>query len=258
MKTNPLLIPAIALLALGAPAAAQMSQGTYSGQNGGNGYQNRAGANLSARIAQLQARLQAGVQSGAISRQEAIPLRQQLRQLTRLEGQYSRNGLTGQERAELQQRIRDLRQQLRTADGGAQGRYDPWNQWDQEDRYGQHGPYGQNGEYVDRIDRNNDGFDDRDYDRDGRWDDDVNNGGYQQPARTGGLGGILGNVLGGVGLGGGLRVGQSAPANLYAVPAEYRDQYRDGNGAYYRSDGRSIYQIDARTNVVARVYPLNR
>jgi hypothetical protein len=30
--------------------------------------------------------------------------------------------------------------------------------------------------------------------------------------------------------------------------------YRDGNGVYYRSDGRNIYQIDARTNVVTRVF----
>jgi hypothetical protein len=64
-----------------------------------------------------------------------------------------------------------------------------------------------------------------------------------------GLGGLIDNVLGG----GGLRVGQRATANLGGVPAEFRNQYRDGNGVYYRSDGRSIYQIDAQTQTVVRV-----
>jgi hypothetical protein len=42
------------------------------------------------------------------------------------------------------------------------------------------------------------------------------------------------------------------------VPYEYRGQYRDGGGVYYRSDGRAIYQIDARTNTVLGVYPVGR
>ena len=42
------------------------------------------------------------------------------------------------------------------------------------------------------------------------------------------------------------------------MPYEYRNQYRDGNGVYYRSDNRAIYQIDARTDTVVRIYSLNR
>jgi nuclear transport factor 2 (NTF2) superfamily protein len=42
------------------------------------------------------------------------------------------------------------------------------------------------------------------------------------------------------------------------VPSQYRYQYRDGNGVYYRSDGRAIYQIDARTDTVLRVYSMDR
>ena len=56
----------------------------------------------------------------------------------------------------------------------------------------------------------------------------------------------------------GLSVGARASANLYAVPSEYRYRYRDGNGVYYRSDGRQIYQIDARTNTILRIYPFDR
>lgn len=268
MKKIILSMAAVSALAIGAPAAAQyQTQNSYQTQNGVN-----ANGNLSARIDQLRVRIQAGVQSGAISRTEALPLRQQLRALTQLERQYSANGLSGQERSDLQQRLRTLREQVRTADGGANGRYD---QYDRDNGYGQTGQYGNqsgqygNGQYDRAYDRNNDGFDDRDLDRDGRWDDDARNGanngsygngtygnddGYEQPATRGGLGGVIDNVLGR----GGLRVGQRASGNLSAVPSAYRDQYRDSGSSYFRTDGRQIYQIDARTQTVVRVYAMNR
>jgi hypothetical protein len=44
------------------------------------------------------------------------------------------------------------------------------------------------------------------------------------------------------------------PNNLYGVPSQYQSQYRDGNGVYYRSDGRCIYQIDARNDTVIRIF----
>jgi hypothetical protein len=254
LKKIILSLGAVSALAIAAPAAAQYSN---------NGYQNSAGANgnISARVAQLGTRLQAGIQSGTISRQEARSLRQQLQQLSQLERRYSMNGLDGRERADLQQRIRTVRQQIRVADGGNQAR---WDRYDSEDGYDRNGDYrnaddyrrdGRYGEYDrnGRIDRNNDGYDDRDYDRDGRWDDDQQ-GGYGQPVQRGGLAGMVDALMGG----GGLRVGQRASANLYGVPNEYRGQYRDGNGAYYRSDGRQIYQIDARSDTVVRVYPMSR
>jgi hypothetical protein len=259
MKKILLSMAAVSALAIGAPAAAQYNNGNYQSQNGYN--QNRGygtGAGVEMRIDQLQARLQAGVQSGAISRQEAVQLRAQLRQISQIERQYSRNGIDVRERQDLQLRIRNLRQQIRYAEGrgnvgyGNQGAYG--NQGGYDDRYGQQG----------RIDQNRDGYDDRDYDRDGRWDDDVQGGyqgqggydqrGYEQPSR-GGLGGILGSILGG---NAGLRVGQRASGNLSGLPYEYQGQFRDGNGAYYRTDGRNIYQIDARTQTVIRIYQMNR
>jgi hypothetical protein len=268
MKKILLSMAAVSALAIGAPVAAQ-----YQNQGYGNGnYQANVNGNVAARIGQLQARIQAGVQSGAISRQEAQPLRQQLRQLTQLERQYSINGLSGQERADLQQRIRNLRQQIQYAEGG-RGRFNDERYGNNEGRYGTSDrvdrdrdgyddrDYDRDGRWdddrygsSDRIDQNRDGYDDRDYDRDGRWDDDVNDGRYEQPAQRGGIGGILGNIFGG----GGLRVGQRVSGNLGGVPYEYRDQFRDGNGVYYRSDGRQIYQIDARSQTVVRVYPMNR
>ena len=107
----------------------------------------------------------------------------------------------------------------------------------------------------DRVDRDRDGYDDRDYDRDGRWDDDHQDRRYEEPAQRGGIGGVIDSVLG---RGGGLRVGQRVSGDLYGLPYEYRNHYRDGNGVYYRTDGRQIYQIDARSETVIRVYPMSR
>jgi hypothetical protein len=243
-------------LAVAAPVAAQNygSQG-YGNQGYGNqGYGNQGYANaggtvgVANRIAQLDARLQAGIQSGAISRQEAQSLRAQLRQLRQLERQYSYNGLTQQERQDLQQRLRSVRQQLRTADDG---------RYDQDSRYGSWDDGNDNGGYA-QGGYNNGGYNNGGY----------NNGGYAQGGpyqdvqevceTRGGLGGVIDRVVGRDDCGGGFRVGQRVSGNLYSVPNEYRYQYRDGNGVYYRSDGRQIYQIDARTNTVVRVYGMGR
>jgi hypothetical protein len=268
MKKILFSMAAISALAAGAPAAAQYANGNYQTQQGyyqDRGYDNDSRAEM--RIDQLQARLQAGVQSGAITRNEAVQLRAQLRQLSQIERQYSRNGITVAERQDLQLRIRNLRQQIRYAEG--RGNVGYGNQGYGNQGYGNQG-YGNQGQYdgrygqQGRIDQNRDGYDDRDYDRDGRWDDDVQGGyqgqggydqrGYEQPSR-GGIGGILGSILG---TNVGLRVGQRASGNLYDLPYEYRNQFRDGNGAYFRTDGRNIYQIDARSQTVVRVYQMNR
>jgi hypothetical protein len=214
------------LLALAAPASAQYYPGNQNQYGNQSQYGNQANANLTVRINQLQVRLQEGVQAGTITRGEATPIRQQIRDLTRLDRQYSANGYTGQERSALQQRIRQVRQQLRTADNGANGRY---NQWDVEDGYSQSGQQqGYNQGYQQPQE------------------------GYQQPVQQGGIAGVIGQLLGV----GGLQVGQRVPNNLYGVPSQYQSQYRDGNGVYYRSDGRRIYQIDARNDTVIRVFAM--
>lgn len=228
---------ALSALSIGMPAAAQ-----YSGPRSGSQANAYSNGNISARIQQLHARFDAGVRNGSISRREAAPLRQQLRQLTQIERRYSMNGVTGRERADLQQRMRSVRQQIRTADGGNQAR---WDRYDREDGYGRW----DRSDREDGYGREYGGTDDHDYGRDGNWDDNR----YQQPASTG-LGGVVAAILGT----GGLQVGQQAPASLYGVPEEYRNQYRDSRDVYYRSDGRQIYGIDARTRTVARVYGMNR
>ena len=221
-----LLIAASALgaLATAAPAAAQYtnqnSQGAYGNVNAGGGM------GLQNRIARLDARIQAGVQAGTIDRNEARTLRQQLRDITRLERQYSRNGLSQQERQDLQMRVRNFRDQLAMADG---------RRGNDQYGYGDGGAYGQGGPY----------------------DAYCEDTGSQQ---QGGLGGIIDSIFGGNNnsrdCDTGVRVGQRVSGNLYAVPSNLRSRYRDGGGVYYRSDGRNILQIDARTQTVLRVYDL--
>jgi hypothetical protein len=263
-------------LGVATPAAAQ-----YVNANAGGavGVENR--------LAQLESRIQAGVQAGSIDRTEAWRLRQEHRQLTRLYRQYSRNGLTVQERTDLQARFRDLRQDIRLADGGrtwrdgdryganvyqgtrydSRGRVDPNGMYD---RSGRRIPdnvlYGNNVYQGQRYDRDGDPDEDGMYDRYGnRLPDNVygQGGPYEEVCDRndrGGLGGLIDDLFGGDDdcRGVGLRVGQRVTGSLGAVPYEYRSQYRDGNGYYFRSDGRQIYQIDARTQTVVRIYSMNR
>ena len=209
-----------------------------------------ANSNIDLRVNELQTSLQTEVRAGRITRGEAQPIRQRLRELRQLEAQYSANGLNWTERQDLQVRIRDLRSQINYASRNDLTRYGA-NTW---------------------IDNNRDGFDDRDVNRDWTIDRAYGaNGNYQngyygqggpyEPVvqctapQRGGIAGILGSVLGTANNSYcGLQVGQRVSSGLYAVPYQYQGQYRDGNGVYYRSDGRAIYQIDARTNVVTRVY----
>jgi hypothetical protein len=185
----------------------------------------RAGANISNRIAQLETRLQAGIQSGEINRTEARSLRRQVRELQRLDARYSSNGLTVQERQDLQQRLRSVRQQFRLADGG--GNNGRWADSDDDGYQGQGGAYVAAYEEVDACDGN------------------------------GSLGGLIGGIFGSRNRDC-VEVGERAPSNLGALPYELRNQFRDGNGIAYRTDGQLIYQIDVRTNTVLRVYGTRR
>lgn len=234
MKTL-LVSLAVSAAAITSPAAAQYPSDGY--QNRGDNYRDddRAGANIAPRIEQMRLRIQAGVRSGAISRREAVSLRANLRSLTQLERQYSRSGLTNSERQELQTRLRALRQDVRRADGGANSRYDDWDR---------------------QNDRDDDRYDDRGYGTDGRWDEDDRDDDDRQASQRGGIGGLIDNVLGRNEAT--LQVGERAPSDLYGVPYEYRDRYRDTSQSYYRSDGRQIYQIDARTQAVVRIHTMNR
>ena len=238
-------------LLMAGPAAAQYRGAPYPApvyQTGG----------IDARIGQLRLRLDAELRRGTISRGEAAALRARLDEITRLQRFYLRNGLNSVEQVDLERRLRDFQLAMRNASDrdGRYGRYDDDRDDDYRDddryrdddddrrgnSYGRRDMDDDDDDYRgdERLDRDRDGWDDRDRDRDGRWRDDVSSGAGVDVS---------------IGM---LRVGQRATANLGGVPYEYRDRYRDGGGVYYRSDGRAIYQIDARTNAVIRVYPIGR
>ena len=205
-----------------APALAQSTQADVNAE---------AGAGIDNRIAQLETRLQAGIRAGTIDRQETRNLRPQLRELTRLERRYSRDGLSQQERRDLQQRIRSVRQQIRLADNGNYDRYERYgyNDDDYYDTYASGaGAYGQGGPY-----------------------EEVS----EVCGARSGISGILGNLLGGGDHG--LSVGERVTGGLAALPTEYRTQFRDGGGYYYRYADGKVIQVDSRTQTVARIYDVD-
>jgi hypothetical protein len=55
-----------------------------------------------------------------------------------------------------------------------------------------------------------------------------------------------------------LKIGQSDPGDMSAVPQQYQAEFRDNDRSYYRSDGRTIYQIRSSDRVVTSVHPITR
>lgn len=116
------------------------------------GYGARGDMGIGVQLDNLDARLDAGVQAGAISSGEQRRLRYQMRDLRQLEERYARNGIDRQERATLQQRLIALRQDVRRAGGSNWGNRYGWddNDWNGrgDGNYGQRdGNYGRGGGY---------------------------------------------------------------------------------------------------------------
>jgi hypothetical protein len=245
MKNLVYAVVGASALAMSVPAAAQVNAqgGVYAGQQ--STYPGQPGTEN--RIAQLDARLQAGIQAGTITRAEARPIRQQIRQLSQLERQYSANGLTKRERQDLQARLQNVRRQLRVADGGANGRYAAWDNDGYLNENGNAG-YGNGSGYNDNYNNGN-------YNANGGYANNQTN--YRQVSEVcgnqgSGIGAILGTLLGG-----GqncLRVGQRLNGQLSALPNGYQNQFRDGNGYYYGYLAGNVIEVDSNTSVVRRIF----
>ncbi|HEX8401277.1 MAG TPA: hypothetical protein VF628_06190 [Allosphingosinicella sp.] len=136
------LISALILgtLASAAPAAAQYG-------NRGNGYGYGQGQNVNQQLASLRQRVDSLYQRRLLSDREARRLSREIEQTDRLFDRYRRDGLSRGERNEIENRVQNLRSQIR--EERQEGRYD--RQDDRRDRY------------DDRDDRR-----DRRYDRDDR------------------------------------------------------------------------------------------
>jgi hypothetical protein len=107
---------------------AALPMGLYAGQATAQVNANtRGGATVQTRIANLESRFNAGVQAGAFTQSEYATISRQLAELRSLERSYSYNGISESERQALQQRIRQVRDQLRSAGSSTwASRYD-WN-----------------------------------------------------------------------------------------------------------------------------------
>lgn len=99
------LAGAASVLALTATAA---SAQPYRGDHRGDQWQS-----INQRQMQLDRRIDQGIRSGQITRNEAMRLRTEFRQLARLESRYRVNGLNGWERADLDKRFDRLAAQIR-------------------------------------------------------------------------------------------------------------------------------------------------
>lgn len=190
MKTIYMTMAAVSALAVAAPVAAQPPHHDRSAPQSWHGDRQTP--------QQLQARFDAGVRTGAISRIEAPPLRTQIRQLAQLERQYSRAGFNDWETRTLRERSRTLNVDLTAAERMGRGRLG------RDDRFG---------------------MDDRRDMRGDRFAGDV-------------------------------RVGQRFSDRMVAVPARYRDRYKDSDASYYRYDDDRIYQIDRTTGLILAMFSI--
>lgn len=200
-----------------------------------------SGGNLDLRIQQLQAQIQANVQSGRLSRGEAESLRGELRALRQLERQYSQDGLSSGERNDLQNRIQQLRQRIQSANRNEEYRdRDRDGRYDRDDR--------RDGRRYDRRDDDDRYERDDDDDRYGR--DDRFNGRFCPPGLAKKNNGCVPPGLEGRGMreGDRYREGMGSP-----LPARYRDQFRDTDRYFHRFDGRNVYRIDRRTLIIVAI-----
>ena len=110
MKKFAILIAGLGIAAAAVPATAFAAPAPGYGMMQGGAWQN-----INARQARLDARIDQGIRSGALSRREAVSLRAEFNSLVRLEAQYrrSRPGLTMAERRDLDRRFDALSARIR-------------------------------------------------------------------------------------------------------------------------------------------------
>lgn len=110
MKKFAILVAGLGIAAAAVPATAFAAPAI-----GYGAMQQGAWQNINARQARIEARINQGIRSGALSRREATALRAEFRSLERLEAQYrrSRPGLTVAERRDLDRRFDALSAKVR-------------------------------------------------------------------------------------------------------------------------------------------------
>ncbi|RYD47468.1 MAG: hypothetical protein EOP60_17390 [Sphingomonadales bacterium] len=124
MKKFTLMIAGLGIAAAAIPATAMAAapQPAYPSFQGG------AWQNINARQNRIEAKINQGIRSGALTRSEAVRLRAQFRGIAQLESRYraSRPGLTLAERRDLDRRFDSLERSIRTQKHDRDGRGRRW------------------------------------------------------------------------------------------------------------------------------------
>ena len=110
MKKILLSIAAVSAIAAATVPATASAQ-SY-GPDRGYGHNDR-GYDQGDRVARLDQRIDMGVRSGGLTRNEAWRLKGDLRETARLQARYNRGGLNGWERADLDRRFDRISAQVR-------------------------------------------------------------------------------------------------------------------------------------------------
>jgi hypothetical protein len=110
MKKFTIMLASVAVAAAAMPAIATAAPAPNYGFVQGGAWQN-----INARQARIEARINQGIRSGALTRREAVQLRAQFRAIANLEARYraSRPGLTMAERRDLDRRFDALERSIR-------------------------------------------------------------------------------------------------------------------------------------------------
>jgi len=118
---------AASAVAIASPTLAQSYGRGHDGHGDGygGGYGQGRGGGLNAEQARLSERIDRAAWNGRISRREAQNLRWQMSEYERIEWRYRRDGLSGWERRDLEQRLHHIRRDLREdrRDGGHRDRW---------------------------------------------------------------------------------------------------------------------------------------
>ena len=224
MKTIYMTMAAVSALSLAAPATLQAKSGHQIQSH------------------ELRMQIDAGVESGAISRRDMAPLRDSLRQLVALERQFSPNGISGREHATLHQRSATLQRQINMADRTGTGRTAGTGRdgeerratW--EDRYDREQRAGWEARYASE----------RQAAWQGRFTQDGTSGPnarFDRPNR-------------GDRFAGDVRVGQRHSARMIDLPREYVTEYRDNDQVYYGFDDGRIYKVARGTGLILGMFDI--
>jgi len=111
MKKFTLMLAGLGIAAAAIPATAIAA----APQPGYASFQGGAWQNINARQNRIESRINQGIRSGALTRSEAVRLRAQFREISRLEARYraTRPGLTVAERRDLDRRFDSLERSIR-------------------------------------------------------------------------------------------------------------------------------------------------